>query len=65
MRIRYFADSDTLYIALREGEITETRDLDENILLDLDGEGSVCAITCEHASRRMDIGHLQVEGMDP
>ncbi|MGM0517940.1 MAG: DUF2283 domain-containing protein [Pseudomonadota bacterium] len=63
MKVQYFEDTDTLYIAFREREIAETRDLDENTLLDLDGEGNVCAITFEHASQRTDISHLQVEGM--
>jgi uncharacterized protein YuzE len=63
MKVQYFEDTDTLYIVFREREIAETRDLDENTLLDLDGEGNVCAITFEHASQRTDIRHLQVEGM--
>lgn len=32
-------------------EVAETRDLDEDTLLDLDASGRVCAITVEHASR--------------
>ena len=63
MKVQYFEDTDTLYIVFREREIAETRDLDENTLLDLDGEGNVCAITFEHAGQRTDISHLQVEGM--
>ena len=31
-------------------EIAETRDLDENTLLDVDSKGNICAITVEHAS---------------
>lgn len=63
MKVQYFEDTDTLYIVFREREIAETRDLDENTLLDLDAEGNVSAITFEHASQRTDISHLQVEGM--
>ena len=39
MKIKYFRDTDTLYIELCPAEVSETRDLDENTLLDLDGEG--------------------------
>lgn len=63
MKIQYFEDTDTLYIEFQDREIVETRDLDENTLLDLDAGGNVCAITFEHASKRTDISHLQVEGM--
>lgn len=55
MKIKYFQDSDTLYIELRGAEIAETRDLDENTTVDVDHEGQICAITFEHASRRTDI----------
>lgn len=63
MKVQYFEDTDTLYIEFQGREISETRDLDENTLLDLDADGNVCAITFEHASRRTDISHLQVEGI--
>jgi len=63
MKVQYFEDTDTLYIEFQGREISETRDLDENTLLDLDCDGNVCAITFEHASQRTDISHLQVEGI--
>ena len=34
MKIKYFQETDTLYLAFSDGEITETRELDENTLLD-------------------------------
>jgi uncharacterized protein YuzE len=61
MKIKYFQDTDTLYIEFREATATETRDLDENTLLDLDSEGSICALTIEHARQRADIPHFSYE----
>ena len=52
MRVRYFAETDTLLIEFREVPVAETRDLDENTVLDLDVQGNICAITVEHASDR-------------
>lgn len=63
MRVQYFEDTDTLYIELRESDIAETRDLDENTLLELDEAGNVCALTFEHASERTDIEHVTLEGI--
>jgi uncharacterized protein YuzE len=63
MKVRYFQDTDTLYIELRSGEIVESRDLDENTVLDLDAAGNVCAITFEHASQRMDVRQVSIEGI--
>jgi len=61
MKIRYFAGTDTLLIEFREAPVTETRDLDENTLLDLDANGNICAITIEHASVRADIPQISYE----
>ena len=52
MKVKYFQDTDTLYIELRTRPVAETRDLDENTILDLDSLGNVCAITIEHAKDR-------------
>ena len=63
MKVQYFDDTDTLYIAFRDGDIAETRDLDENTTLDTDSQRNICAITFEHAGQRTDIRHLTVEGL--
>lgn len=39
MKVQYFDDTDTLYIEFRDGDIAETRDLDENTTLDTDSQG--------------------------
>jgi len=63
MKVQYFKDTDTLYIEFRSRDIADTRDLDENTVLDLDADGNVCAITFEHASLRTDVSQLNVEGI--
>ncbi len=52
MKIRYFKDTDTLHIEFRSAAVAETRDLDEDTILDVDEHGEICAMTIEHASRR-------------
>lgn len=61
MKIKYFQETDTLYIEFRTVEVAETRDLDENTLLDLDQDGNICGLTIEHASDRADIPHFSYE----
>ena len=61
MNIRYYTETDTLYIEFRDVAIAETRDLDENTLLDLDDDGNICAITVEHASTRAGIPQFSYE----
>lgn len=61
MKIKYFQDTDTLYIEFRTADVAETKDLDENTLLDLDKQGNTCSITIEHAKDRADIPHFSYE----
>ncbi len=55
MKVTFFSDTDTLHIEFRSGPVAETRELDENTLLDLDAAGQICAITVEHATERTGI----------
>jgi uncharacterized protein YuzE len=61
MKIKYFQDTDTLYIEFRASDITESKELDENTLLELDAQGQICAITMEHARERADIPQFSFE----
>jgi len=63
MKVKYFRDTDTLYIEFQAQEVTETRDLDENTIMDLDADGNICAITFEHASSRTDVEQVTLEGI--
>ena len=61
MKVRYYTDTDTLLIELRDAPVHETRDLDENTLIDVDEDGNICSITIEHASKRADAPHFSYE----
>ena len=61
MRIRYFEDTDTLLIELKDTPAAETKDLDEDTVVDLDAKGNVCAITLEHASKRTALSQFSYE----
>jgi uncharacterized protein YuzE len=61
MKIQYFQDSDTLYIELKAADVAETKDLDEDTLLDIDQHGNICGITIEHASQRADVPRFSYE----
>ena len=61
MKIKYFRDTDTLYIEFRAVAVGETRDLDEDTQIDVDTQGNICAITVEHASQRADLPAVDYE----
>jgi uncharacterized protein YuzE len=61
MKIKYFQDTDTLYIEFRNVDVSEIKDYDEDTLIDLDANGHVCGITIEHAKERADIPAFSYE----
>ena len=61
MKIRYFEDTDTLLIELKGGTVDETRDLDEDTVLELDAKGQVLAITLEHATTRAELSSFSFD----
>ena len=58
MRVEYFEATDTLQITFKEGEVADTRDLDENTLVETDSEGALVSLTIEHARERTDLETL-------
>jgi len=63
MRLKYFADTDTLHMILTDDAVAETRNLNENILIDLDKDGKVVSMTIEHArqqSESLDVSYQTV-----
>jgi len=61
MQVRYFPDTDTLRIELRPSLMVETRDVDDDTLVEVDAAGSVCAIAIELASQRADLSTFDFE----
>jgi len=50
-----------LYIEFRQADIVESRDLDEDTIIDLDAAGNIFAMTMEHAQNRTDVPNLTFE----
>ena len=61
MKIQYFKSTDTLYIEFRKADIVESRDLDEDTVIDLDVDGNIVTMTMEHARNRTDAPNLTFE----
>jgi len=68
MRIKYFSDTDTALVEFSNRKVAETKEINENIYIDLDTSGNLVAMTIEHARKQADLPHLsydQVEKMSP
>jgi len=65
MIIKYFEDSDTLYVQFNNNDVAETKDLDENTTLDFDKSGHVIAMTLEHAKKFARVSDFSFEHVLP
>lgn len=61
MRVQYFEDTDTLYIVFKDTEVDESRDLDENTLIEFDANANLVSMTVEHARERADIPNFSFQ----
>ena len=61
MRIRYDPSVDALYIRLREGEIKESDEISEGIILDYDAAGKAMGIEILDASSVLGGREMKVE----
>lgn len=49
--MKYFSDTDTALVEFNDNEIQETKEVSENIYIDLDTNGNLVSMTIEHAKR--------------
>ncbi|WP_096895509.1 DUF2283 domain-containing protein [Candidatus Scalindua japonica] len=41
MKVKYFSDTDTALVEFADNEIVETKEISENVYVDLDSEGNL------------------------
>jgi uncharacterized protein YuzE len=49
MKARYFVDTDTALIEFTQADVCETKEIGENVYVDLDRKGNLVSMTIEHA----------------
>jgi uncharacterized protein YuzE len=63
MRFEYFAETDTLYIRLKDEPGVDAREVAPNVVLDFNESGEVIGIKLEHASGRTDLQNFQMTSL--
>ena len=49
MKVKYFPDTGTAHVEFTDREIIETREISENIYIDIDEKGNIVSMNIEHA----------------
>lgn len=63
MKVKYFQDTDTALLEFSKNEVSETREISENINVDLDSEGNLVSMTIEHAKDKASLHEVAFEQM--
>lgn len=64
MKVTYFKDTDTALLEFLDGAVEESREINEDVYVDLDAAGQVVSMTIEHARRNSRLPEVMVREVD-
>jgi uncharacterized protein YuzE len=65
MKLHYYPETDSLYIELKNVPGTETREIVQGLVVDLDAKGDVVGIDIDHASGKLDLSKIETIALPP
>jgi len=63
MRMKYFSDTDTAHIGFTDKVVHETKEISENIYIDVDEKGNIVSMTIEHAKANAGLWEFSYQEM--
>ena len=63
MKVKYFPDTDTAHVEFTEKDVFETKEINENIYIDLDAKGNIVSMTIEHAKANAGLQEFSYQEM--
>ena len=60
MKLKYYPDTDSLYIDLSHRTSVESREISEGVVLDYDETGNIVGIDIDNASLKVELDELMV-----
>ena len=64
MKIKYFSDTDTALVEFSNKSAAETKEINENIYIDVDRFGNLISMTIEHARKQASLPFISFEQLD-
>lgn len=59
MKLHYYPETDTLYIELKNAPGTQTVEILDGLLADIDAQGDVVGFDIDRASQRLDLSKVE------
>lgn len=63
MKFHYYPETDTLYIDLSKKVSADSIEVAPGVVLDFDADGNITGIDIDHASKIIDLSHLEAESL--
>ena len=63
MKIKHFTDTDTALVEFSDHQVAQTKEISENIYIDLDAHGDLVNMTIEHAGKQANIAEIAYQQM--
>jgi uncharacterized protein YuzE len=64
MKVKYFSDTDTALVEFSNRKVSETKEINDNIYIDLDSVGNLVSMTIEHARKQASLPYLSYEQIE-
>lgn len=64
MKIKYFTDTDTALMEFSGHKVAQTKEINENIYVDLDADGNLVNMTIEHAAKQANISEIAYQQIE-
>ncbi|MCD4782617.1 MAG: DUF2283 domain-containing protein [Candidatus Eremiobacteraeota bacterium] len=64
MKIKYFFDTDTALVEFNDNLVEETREISENVYIDLDKKGNLVSMTIEHAKTTAQLPNISYQQIE-
>jgi uncharacterized protein YuzE len=63
MKLKYYKDTDSIYIDLSENQSSESKEISEGVVLDYDATGRLVGIDIDNASNKVALEKLTVSSL--
>ena len=63
MKVKYFSDTDTAHMEFTDKDVYETKEISENIYIDIDEKGNIVNMTIEHAKTNAGLWEFSYQEM--
>ncbi len=61
MKLHYYPDTDALYIDLAAAVSSDSQEVADGLVIDLDAQGNVVGLDIQNASKRLDLSEVSLD----